>query len=113
LNEAVTVPVAGRYGIWLGGSFRRRLEVDVDGRRLGVARHELAELGVYWEAGDVQLNPGPHTVRLRYSAANLSPGSGGRPFGLGPLILSRSTPELRVMTVQPADAAALCGTSLD
>ncbi len=77
LEATVGVPVAGRYGVWLGGSFRRRLAVSVDGRRVGAARHQLNYPGLYMPFGDVDLTAGSHDVVLRYSPANLSPGSGG------------------------------------
>lgn len=114
LQATVSVPAAGRYGVWLGGSFRRRLEVSVDGRRVGEARHRLSHPGVFTPLGKIELARGSHTVTLRYSAANSSPGSGGTPFPLGPLVLGRSTAELPVATVRPADAAgSLCNKSLD
>ena len=67
----------------------------------------------YAPVGSLQLKPGVHRVRLDYTSANLWPGSGGTPFGLGPLILSRTTQELPVNYVDPADAGSLCGRSLD
>ena len=41
----VSVPRRGRYGIWLGGSFRDGLEVRVDGRVVGRHRHLLQNEG--------------------------------------------------------------------
>ena len=64
--------------------------------------------------GEVELTAGSHKVELRYTAANLRPGSGGPVyFPLGPLVLGRDTADLPVTTVQPADARSLCGKSLD
>jgi hypothetical protein len=113
LTASAVVPTTGRYGLWLGGSFRRRLELSVDGQRVADARDQLNRPGEYTPLGDVELRAGLHQVALRYSAANLSPGSGGPPFPLGPLVLSRYTDELRVTYVQPSNALSLCGKSLD
>ena len=52
-------------------------------------------------------------ARRQYASANLWHGSGGTPFGLGPLILSSTTQELPVYYVDPANAHSLCGRSLD
>jgi hypothetical protein len=113
LTAVANLPTAGRYGIYLGGSFRRRLAVSVDGRHLTTMRHQLNHPGAYTPLGTVVLKPGAHSVSLEYSNAKLLPGSGGRPFALGPLILSRTTQELPVTYVDPANGRSLCGKSLD
>lgn len=113
LRATVSIPVKGRYGVWVGGSFRRDLEVSVDGRRIGEARHQLTHLGVYTPFGSLPLTAGTHDVALRYTAANLRPGSGGAYSYLGPLVLSRSTAALPVEIVAPSQARSLCGKSLD
>jgi hypothetical protein len=113
LETSVTVPTTGHYGVWLGGSFRRRLQVSIDGRRLAGAHHQLTHLGVDTPLGDIDLRQGSHDVALKYSASDLSPGSGGAPFPMGPLVLSRDTAELPVTYVEPGTARSLCGRSLD
>ena len=113
LTAVVRVPTAGLYGVYLGGSWRRRLEVSVDGRRVTTMRHQLNHPGAYTPLGALQPEARRARVRLDYTSANLWPGSGGTPFGLGPLILSRTTQELPVNYVDPADAGSLCGRSLD
>jgi hypothetical protein len=113
LEAAVTVQATGRYGLWLAGSFRRHLDLFVDNRKQASAQNRLMHPGVDTPLGQADLNSGLHGIVLSYSAANLSPGSGGAPFPMGPLILSRSTAELPVTYVQPSDARSLCGKSLD
>jgi hypothetical protein len=113
LTSNMTVPSEGRYGVWLGGSFRRRLEVSVDGRTIGTRRHQLNHPGDYTPIGNVDLTAGRHSVTLGYSAANLLPGSGGPTFALGPLVVARNTNELPVTYVPPSGAESLCGRSLD
>ena len=113
VEASVDVPAAGRYGIWLGGSFRDALEVSVDGRRASSLRHQLNNQGQYTPLGEASLSAGRHTVTLRFSGADLRPGSGGPPFGIGPLVLSTATADSPVTVVTPANARSLCGRRLD
>lgn len=113
LQTAVTVPAAGRYGFWVLGSFRRRLELLVDGRHVATASHRLMHPGVATPLGTAALGRGTHGITLRYSTANLSPGSGGDAFALGPLLVGRAAETQRVVYVAPADARSLCGRDLD
>jgi hypothetical protein len=68
---------------------------------------------MYTPMADVDLTPGRHVVTLDYSGADWRPGSGGPPFAMGPLVLSRETADLPVVHVASADAGRLCGQSLD
>ena len=113
LTARIRIARAGRYGLWLGGSFRGGLEAAVDGRRLFAGREQLNHDGVDTLLGSVELAAGSHAVALRYVAGGLRPGSGGAPFPLGPLVLSRVTAELPVGYVEPSAARSLCGSSLD
>jgi len=113
LKTIVGLSKQGRYGIWLGGSFRRNLEVSIDGRHIYNGRDRLIHEGIETPLEYVQLRAGRHLVVLHYSAANFSPGSGGPAFSLGPIIMSRLTDEVRVTYVDPGDARSLCGKSLD
>jgi hypothetical protein len=113
LTTAVTVPGAGRFGFWLLGSFRRRLELFVGGRHVATARHRLMHPGVATPLGSAALRAGSHGITLRYSPANLSPGSGGDAFALGPLLVARTADAQRVVYVAPAAARSLCGRNLD
>ena len=113
LELSVDLPAAGRYDFWIAGSFRRQLVLSVDGKVLATAQHHLNHAGVDTPLGEADLTSGPHTVVLRYNPVNLSPGSGGVTFSLGPLVVSRSVPDPPITYVQPADARSLCGKSLD
>ena len=103
----------GRYDIWLGGSFRARLEVAVDGRPVGALSNELNNTGAYTRFGSVDLTPGMHQVELRYAGPGLAPGTAGPAYPLGPLVLATTTAPDLVSYVSSADARALCGKSLD
>jgi hypothetical protein len=112
LAKDFTVPRADRYGLWLGGSFRDRVRLYVDGRLVADARDRLTPSG-YEPLGQVVLGAGGHRLVLRYSGADLYPGSGGSQFALGPLILSRGPEGVPVRYVPSADAGTLCGRDLD
>jgi hypothetical protein len=53
-------------------------------------------------------------VRMHLSRTDLRPGSGGYPFGLGPVVLATTTAaDVPVTFVDAADARSLCGRRLD
>jgi hypothetical protein len=104
---AVIVPTAGRYGIWIQGSFRRQLELAIDGRRVGSALDELSHGSQYVELGSAKLMSGAHEVRLTYGGDDLRPGSDGAPLPLGPLVLSTATADRPVESLPPAKAGTL------
>jgi hypothetical protein len=110
---SVTVPTSGSYGFWVGGSFRDRLEVDVDGRRVGVIDGDIDGPAQTVPFGTVRLAAGSHTVLLRYSGPGLRPGSGGYQFSFGPLTLGLPAATARLVTVSPSQARSLCGKSYD
>ena len=111
---SVSVPENGDYELWLGGSFRDRIELDVDGRQVGTRRNRLDHDGQFTSFGVIPLRSGTHTVTLGYSGSDLHPGSGGAQFPIGPLVLSTSTAaDARVMVVPAARARELCGKRLD
>ena len=112
IERDFTVPRAGRYGLWLGGSFRGRLRLYVDDRLIADARHRLNSPG-YEPLGEAALGAGSHRLELRYDGADLHPGSGGPQFGLGPLILSRGPDDVPVVYVPSSEARTLCGRTLD
>jgi hypothetical protein len=113
LETDVRAPVAGRYNFWLGGSFRDRMRLLVDGRVVADMRHWINNAGQYTPFGSAVLTHGAHRVVLEYDGSDLHPGSGGAQFGLGPLVLSRDDDDAPVAIVRSADATTLCGRNLD
>jgi hypothetical protein len=102
----------GDYLVFVGGAFRRRLDLAVDGRQVSSRRHRLSHDGHYEPLGEIDLARGLHRIAIRYRAADLAPGSGGPAFPLGPLYLVQaSNPGVDV--VAPARARQLCGQRLD
>jgi hypothetical protein len=114
VDTTFAAPSAGTYGIWVGGSFRARVQVSVDGRTVGAARDVLQWPANFVEVGRAGLAAGRHAFRLEYGGPDLRPGSAGLPpFGLGPFAVAEGTQDRPVTTVEPADARSLCGRSLD
>jgi hypothetical protein len=112
VQTLVHVPVTGRYGIWVGGAFRRELDVLVDGKIVSAQWHQLSHSGQYLPLGETPLTEGVHRVALRYGDEDLRPGSGDPPFYLGPLVLAPPGGS-SVRFVSPRDARSLCDKRLD
>ena len=115
LQADVNVPSPGRYGVWLGGSFRGRVRIAVDGRAVGSLRDQLNWSNQFFTPfGDLSLARGSHRVELDYQVSKLRPGEGaGEPFSMGPLVLGTTTANVPVTYIRPAKVRSLCGRSLD
>jgi hypothetical protein len=113
VDVMVTAPNAGRYGIWIQGSFRRELDLSVDGRRITSERNELSHGSQFVPLGSIELTAATHDVRLSYGGEDLRPGSDGPPMPLGPLVLSTATADRPVEYLPSNNAGSLCGQRLD
>jgi hypothetical protein len=110
----VSVPRAGRYGVYLQGSVRNRLTASVDGVAVGSVDDQLNESAQFLFFGDVRLTPGANVVALQYDGQSLAPGSGGPAEPIGPLVLSPEPNGPQSLVEVPAsEAASLCGRRLD
>jgi hypothetical protein len=108
------VTESGDFGVWLGGSSRGSVEIEIDGEKVASGGRELDHADAYRQLGEVRLEPGRHEISLAYTNSSLAPGAGGNPFAIGPLIVSPATAaDSRVEIVDGADADSLCGRSLD
>jgi len=106
----VTVPVSGRYTVWLGGTFGGAVDVLVDGRRVAGGHNRPDWPGLWAPLGSTELGAGRHAVILRYTAGSWTPGAhGGQPL-IGPLALAR---DAAPTPLQYGNAATLCGRRLD
>jgi hypothetical protein len=113
-EASFSVPEAGRYGVWFGGSVQAELKVSIDGAGIGVARHQQNWPSSFTQLGSAQLADGTHELRLEYSGPGLRPGSGGAAaFGLGPITVGQGTADRPVTYIEPENARSLCGQSLD
>jgi hypothetical protein len=101
---------AGRYRVWVRGTFGRGVDVLVDGRRVGRAedvqtREQMAL------AGEVMLDDGPHEVKLVRGEPAPLPGN-GRDEGYDSIFLEPAAPTV-LRRARPDEAASLCGGRAD
>jgi hypothetical protein len=111
---AVEVPRSGRYGLYLLGSVRNRLDLAIDGEQVGSVAEQLNEGRQYLYFGEAEIGRGRHDVTLALHGQTLGPGSGGPPEPIGPLVLdpvANEDPPLR--EVPASRSEELCGKMLD
>jgi hypothetical protein len=87
-RTTVSVPRAGRYELWVGGSVRGELTAFVDGRTAGRIRHQLNNEGQYNPLGQIDLAAGSHTVATRHRLSRFRPGEAGEAWQTGPLLVT-------------------------
>jgi hypothetical protein len=108
---------SGRYAAWLEGSVRSSVELFVDGRRIGEARHVLNNEGGFIELGETRLAAGPHRAELRFGGPDLHPGSASGGLAepaTGPLLFSAAGERARgLLAVPVGDSSRLCGRPWD
>jgi hypothetical protein len=109
-TATVRATAEGRYRAWIAGSFSRPIDAEVDGERVGDAAG-VNNLGQWLPAGEVDLDPGGHRLRLRRPGGDLSPGDGFQ-GELGPLALQVAGSSA-VERVPPGRASSLCGKRWD
>jgi hypothetical protein len=109
----VTVPVDGVYTAWIAGDWFGDASVAIDGRTIGSRREELNWPGLYTDLGSTPLAAGPHDVEIGYKPGGWRPGSGGKPFAFGPVVLSPVDARDPVSRNSPARVDRLCGRKLD
>ena len=114
LTLAFKVPSAGKYGVWVGGSFSSTLSATIDGQEVGHQENQTEWPGNFLYFGSAVLTRGTHILVIKHTGPGFGPGSAAaQPFGLGPLAIAQGT-DLRYVTyVQPQEAHSLCGKSLD
>ncbi len=110
-NIPVSVPAAGRYGIWLGRTIQNATSLSIDGRPVATVSDQAEEANQYVFFGNVTLAAGSHVVTLHHSSDPLAPGSGLTDL-VGPLVLAPAGPAPALITVPASAAATLCGRSL-
>jgi hypothetical protein len=101
---------AGRFRVWMKGSFGRGTFAYVDGRRVGTAKG-INTPGQWLQVGEVRLSSGAHRLKIRRPGFTLAPGDGWR-GELGPLALE-PVRRARLVSLAPGDAGALCGREWD
>jgi hypothetical protein len=110
----VTAPAPGRYEVWLGGAFRGRADVAVDGRPVGTKRHELSYPGNVVPFGETELTTGPHAVTVRLRSPLLQPGTRGiARYTIGPVALLPVGQRQDLIQVPSRAASRLCRQRFD
>lgn len=92
LAVQLSVPAAGRYGVWIGGSFRGTLHATIGGASPATtlsARNHLNPSGMWLRLGEVDLAAGSQLVTLRLESGGWRGGSSGPAFPLGPFALAQ------------------------
>jgi hypothetical protein len=106
-----SVPTAGRWRLWVGGSALGRLEVRAAGRSLGVHQHDLAYDGQWQRFGTTTLGPDPTAIVLRYSRGHRAGrGAAADQAPLGPVALTPVADDLPppVVAVRPRAYRRFC-----
>ncbi len=113
-RTAVSPQRPARYEVWVGGGFRGRAVVSVDGRDVGSSRHQLSYQGQFVPLGTVDLKAGQHTVDVRLSGGALHPGIDGIDrFPIGPVALIATDEAQTFSEYPPSQADELCSQRLD
>ena len=113
VTGTVRVAASGRYQVWLGGSFSRRVTVSVGGQLVGSLRHEISNSGQYLHVGTVNLTAGPQPVSAYRPQSTLAPGNVLGGDMLGPLVLVPEGFRPQVQEITPVQARSLCGKPLE
>ena len=113
VTTQATVPAAGRYDLWIGGGFKPRVAVSVDGSEVAVRRHELQYSGLWIRLAALDLAAGTHSVAVKVGGPDLHPGSAGEPYGIGPVAFSPVARRKPVLTVPAAHPGDLCHRPVD
>lgn len=78
---------AGRYEVWISGSFGRDVVVRIDGREVGRVGDELAQPAGWIKIGSSALGKGRHRMEIVRGGGNLEPGNGDGPRRVGSAVL--------------------------
>ena len=112
-SGSVSVPAAGRYRVWVGGSARGKVSVEVGEQAAGSARGQLNNDGQFIQLDELDLQAGELPVTMAYErGGSLRPAVGSYPFGIGPVLLEPLDGG-EIVRLRPIDAQEICGSSLD
>ncbi|MGA7435379.1 MAG: hypothetical protein WBW44_07110 [Solirubrobacterales bacterium] len=111
---SITVPADGEYDVFLGGSSRGEVTLEIDGKEVGSIRNRLNNNAQYIEFDTTRFSAGEKSFSLKFEQGGaLRPATGGYPFGLGPVVLSPVQNRTQVTTLPADEAGQLCGQRLD
>ena len=102
IPPSVRAAAPGEYGVWVGGTFRTRVEAFVDDRYVGTLSRELTWPGNFLLAGDIPLAAGPARPADRLQRPRSPPGGDGTPgWGFGPFAIAKGTQSVPLAYLQP------------
>jgi hypothetical protein len=115
-GKIVHVPRAGRYQVWLQGSFPRAIRVTLDGHTVGSVSGWNTP-GEWMQAGTTNVGAGAHALDIFRGGGGLAPGDGGTGNDggkgeIGDVELVADQPE-RLSTVALGQWRRLCGVQAD
>jgi hypothetical protein len=115
-GEIVHVPRAGRYQVWVQGSFPRAIRVTLGGHTVGSVRGWNTP-GEWMQAGTTNVSAGAHALDIFRGGGGLAPGDGGTGNDggkgeIGHVELVADQPE-RLSTVALSAWRRLCGVQAD
>jgi hypothetical protein len=111
---SLNVPVSGEYDVYVGGSVRGKVTLEIGGIPMGSIRNRLNNNAQYIEFGKFELGVGEQQATLGYERGGpLRPAVGGYPFGFGPIVISPVQNRTQVTSLPASQAAQLCGQRLD
>ncbi len=113
LTVHLSVPAAGEYEFWVGGSVSVGVAMSVNGSTVARVGHQLNNHGQYISLGQGSLRRGPNTLELRYADGGWGPGAEVPQRPIGPLVMRPVQDAEPIVSVAPEDAENLCGKRLD
>jgi hypothetical protein len=113
IESQVTVSQPGNYSIWVGGSYRGKVNLVIDGKDAYASSAQINHSNSYIQLGTIFLTTGTHRIQFTYTTSLFSPGSGGPSFEVGPVVFSHSSANLPVKIIAPSQLKSLCGKSID
>jgi hypothetical protein len=101
---------AGRYRMWISGTFGRAVHVTLDGRRVGKVRG-VDTRGGWVTAGTIDVPAGVHRMGVVRDGGDLKPGDGNH-GEIGPVAFQRDAPA-RLVRRPLRDWRSFCGKRWD
>lgn len=108
LAQDFGIPNSGTYRVWMRGSVGRKVEIAIDGRKVGALRWRESYPGQYEPVTTMRLTRGTHHIEIVRGGGNLLPGTGNDASGfttiIGPVVFD---PTFQHETIRTAPASAL------
>ncbi len=104
---------ANRFDLWVEGWIKGRAKVLIDDVLVTSVSHVLNVGGSLTKIGAIDLQSGPHVLRVVMDSPWFIPGSGGLSYPMGPFYLSGQNEKYSVEEVSPKNLNSLCTKPVD